>query len=188
VRRAALVVAALALAGAAGACSDDGGGDGEGGASTTGAADGAAGSTLPESSPGRGAISLGGVVIELTVTACAPAPGATTGTGATEPIFDLTAEGEARDGVPATVRVQRYETEAEVKTFSDTVTYQDTARVYQAQRTDSGGTVIDLRDPDATTALLQIDGARVVARGVAGPPGDDETRIDLLLDATCPAT
>jgi hypothetical protein len=168
----ALLVALIVVVGA---CSDDGGdgaGDGDNGdtASTT-----AGEVSVPESSPGRGAISLGGSIVELTVTKCeAPTPGQ----------LALTATGEGPGG-DANVEVTRAESGGAETTFTDAITYTDGARVYQALRYEVAGEVNDPRDPTATTPMLQIDGARVTGRGVAGPPGDAETRLDIALDVTC---
>jgi hypothetical protein len=167
----------VALIAVGGACGDDGGDDAgdEGDADDTPTS--AAPITVPASSPGRGAISLGGSIVDLTVTKCdAPVPGQ----------LSLTATGDGRGGA-ANVEVTRAESsgaEAET-TFTDTITYSDGARVYQALRYEVAGEVNDPRDPTATTPMLQIDGAHVTGRGVAGPPGDDETRVDVVLDVTC---
>jgi hypothetical protein len=72
------------------------------------------------------------------------------------------------------------------------VFYEDTARIYQAQRVESGGIVTDVRDPKADLPLLAFGEGHVTAKGKMSAPGDDGTddaghdfTIPLLLDATC---
>ena len=69
--------------------------------------------------------------------------------------------------------MQRFAADSTVaETFTDTITYSDTARILQVQRSEVGGEVSDLRDPDARSTLLRVRPDGLSAAGLAGPPGD----------------
>ncbi len=186
---AALVAASLLLV----ACSDDGGQAGAGPESTV---DGTATSSgqsavvpaVPSPSPsGTGVVVIGGASNTFTVSACRlePDPAAPAGARA---LLQLEGAGTTSAGVPFTIEAQRFATGTDVVTFTDTVTYTDAARILQAQRVEVAGQVTDLRDADATTALLRPRSDGVSGAGLAGGPGDigdDEGVIGLALDATC---
>jgi hypothetical protein len=144
--------------------------------------------TLPVSAPGSGSIAVGATVSGLTVTSCSPEGTLADETGA-RISFALTGEGETESGIAFTVSVRRRETPGKATTYDDEVLYQDTARIYQAQRVEADGVVTDVRDEDADRPLLSFADGHVVAKGKMGPPGDDGTlgTVDLLLDATCRA-
>lgn len=171
------------------ACS--GGGDGDD--------DGASlGDTLPpteitipdipaESSPGTGVVVVGVVPSSFAVTACQLEP-----VDAGQ-LLRVTGAGTTGRGDPFQVEVLRFASAtAAAETFTDTVTYSDTARILQIQRFEVAGAVTDLRDPDARGTLLRVRPDGLAAAGLAGPPGtssgsdgNDEGIVGLALDLTC---
>ena len=171
------------------ACSDDGGGDGA--ASGTTAAVGTP--TVPDipdpSPPGSGVVVVGATASRIAVTRCVLEPDASAPEGA-RALLVAAGEGTTASGVRFTIEVQRFATGVgDAVTFTDTVAYTDSARILQAQRIEVGGQVTDLRDPDATSALLRPRADGVGGAGLAGAPGDDaddEGRIGIALDLTCP--
>lgn len=175
-----LTVAACSGAGEDGAPAVGSTGEG-GGSSTTLAAGDAA--RLPRSAPGRGAVAFGQDVYEFTVSSCVPTPNDDEPEAA-RTLFQLDGKGTAR-GNAFTISVRRFQTKTTATTFTDTITYRDTARVFQAQRVEVDGGVTDPRDPNAATPLLQIDDAHVSASGLFGAPGNDTGAIAGRLDATC---
>ncbi|MGE3621512.1 MAG: hypothetical protein AB7L84_13715 [Acidimicrobiia bacterium] len=183
----ALVVAVVGVLGA-GACS---GGDG---ADDADEAVGLSTTTVPvvpaplaPAAAGAGVVRLGGDELELAVTACAP-EGDPTQPEAARPLFTLAGEGTTAAGQAFTVSVQRFVTGVTVRTFTDTITYEDPGQVLQAQRVEVNGVVTDLRDAAARTPLLQIRAGGVAAQGLAGPPGSAAGMpglVGLALDASC---
>lgn len=177
----------------AGACSGGGGDDAlpsepsADGTVTTGGPTAAVPDVPAPSPPGTGVVVVGGTSSTFAVTACRlePDPAAPAGARA---LLELDGAGTTASGVPFTIEVQRFATGTDVVTYTDTVTYTDAARILQAQRVEVAGQVTDLRDPDATTALLRPRSDGVSAAGRAGGPGDigdDDGVIGLALDATC---
>ena len=99
-------------------------------------------------------------------------------------------DGGVTSGIPFQIEVQRFAADSAVaETFTDTITYSDTARILQVQRSEVGGEVSDLRDPDARSTLLRVRPDGLSAAGLAGPPGTggdfDEGIVGFALDATC---
>jgi hypothetical protein len=142
---------------------------------------------LPAPSPaGTGVVVIGGTTSEFSVTECElePAdPDATT-------LLTVTGAGTTASGVPFQVEVQRFAANSvAAETFTDTISYSDTARILQLQRFEVGGEVSDLRDPDARSTLLRVRPDGVSATGLAGPPGTgaefDEGIVGFALDASC---
>jgi hypothetical protein len=185
-------VVAGSLLGAA-ACSDDGGQEGAGpettvdGTVTSGGPSALVPAVPPPSPSGTGVVVVGGASSTFTVSACRlePDPAAPAGARA---LLQLEGAGTTSAGVPFTIEVQRFATGTDVVTFTDTVTYTDAARILQAQRVEVAGQVTDLRDAEATTALLRPRSDGVSGAGLAGGPGDigdDDGVIGLALDATC---
>ena len=81
-------------------------------------------------------------------------------------------------------------TEEADETFTDLITYTDTARILQVQRSEVGGEVTDLRDPGRPRhAAAGAARRRSSATGIAGPPGTSAPEgpglVGLALDATC---
>lgn len=176
----------------ASACSDGGGssdaspGPTGGGPGTTGAAP-AVPDVPPPAPPGTGVVVVGGTSSTFDVTACrlAPDPAAPEGARA---LLELEGAGTTGSGVAFTIAVQRFATGTDVVTFTDTVTYTDAARILQAQRVEVAGQVTDLRDPEATAALVRPRADGLSAAGLAGGPGDvgdDDGVIGFALDVTC---
>jgi hypothetical protein len=180
------VVLAVALA----ACSSDGDGDGDdddgaGLGTTSSIAPPVAPSAPAASEPGTGVVVIGEIPASFAVTACSLAP---TSAEAPEQLR-LTGAGTRANGVPFSVEVVRSSSEEGAKTFTDLITYTDTARILQVQRSETAGEVTDLRDPDARGTLLRVRPDGVSATGIAGPPGtrapEGPGLVGLALDATC---
>jgi hypothetical protein len=142
---------------------------------------------IPAPSPtGTGVVVIGGATSEFSVTECElePAdPDATT-------LLVVTGAGTTASGVPFQVEVQRFAADTEAAaTFTDTITYSDTARILQLQRFEVAGEVSDLRDPDARSTLLRVRPDGLSAAGLAGPPGTgaefDEGIVGFAIDASC---
>lgn len=141
----------------------------------------------PPSPPGTGVVVIGGTPSSFAVSECRLEPGdAASGTST---LLVVAGEGTTGGGVPFQVEVQRFATDTAVETFTDTVSYSDTARILQVQRFEVNGEVTDLRDPAARGTLLRVRPDGLSATGLAGPPGsggeDVEGLVGLALDATC---
>ena len=187
-RRLVAGAAVLALLLLSSACSDDGGDDGS--------ELGVTSSTVPPTAPpepsaspaGTGVVVIGELSSSFAVTECelaAPADGTAEGQ-----LLRLTGNGTRANGVPFSVEVERSVVESDDATaFTDLITYVDSARILQAQRSETGGEITDLRDPDARTPLLRVRDDGLSATGIAGPPGTSAPKgpglVGLALDATC---
>lgn len=143
---------------------------------------------VPAASPaGTGVIVVGGASSSFAVKGCQLEPGADPGS-----LLLVTGQGTTGRGDPFQIEVQRFSTDSAVaSTFTDTITYTDTARILQVQRIEVAGQITDLRDPDARSTLLRVRPAGVAASGLAGPPGtanreeDNEGIVGLAVDASC---
>ena len=144
----------------------------------------------PAVSPeGTGVVVVGGSSSSFAVTACRLAPVSPTPDPA-PPLVIVTGAGSTASGVPFVVEVNRFVTGTDVKTFTDTISYSDTARILQAQRIEVSGRVRDLRQPDAATSLIRTRADGLSAVGIAGPPGskaDADGTVGFAIDATCKA-
>ena len=182
------LVALVALAALLTGCTGGGNGPADDGASL-GSPGPATPVTAPElpapSSPGTGVVLIGGSPASFAVSACQ----LTAGPPAAEPtILKVTGEGTTGGGIPFKVEVLRTATAGAAETFTDTVTYSDSARILQVQRFEVNGAITDLRQASARGPLLQVHAADVAATGLAGPPGSvagDEGIVGLAIDATC---
>jgi hypothetical protein len=174
-----LLVAVALLAG----CSDDGGGEDDG---DTAPATSITAPDVPAASPaGSGVVVIGGSDSAFTVTECQLEP-----TDDPTTLVLLTGAGTTGTGVPFQVEVKRLAAStAAAETFTDTITYTDTARILQLQRFEVEGEVSDLRDASARGTLLRVRPDGLSASGLAGPPGTgaafDEGIVGMALDATC---
>jgi hypothetical protein len=181
-RALASVVAVVLLAG----CSDDGGADDDGATlGDTAAPTSVTAPAVPAASPpGSGVVVLGGSQSRFTVTECQLTAGADPAT-----LVLVTGAGTSANGVPFQVEVRRAASAAAAETFTDTITYTDTARIFQLQRFEVAGEVSDLRDPSARGTLLRVRADGLSASGLAGPPGTgadlDEGIVGMALDASC---
>jgi hypothetical protein len=140
----------------------------------------------PASASGTGVVVLGGATSEFSVTECELEPA----DPAASTLLVVTGAGTTARGVPFQVEVQRFAADSAVaETFTDTITYSDTARILQLQRSEVVGEVTDLRDPDARSTLLRVRPGGLSATGLAGPPGTggefSEGIVGLAIDATC---
>lgn len=144
----------------------------------------------PAVSPeGTGVVVVGGSSSSFAVTACRLAPVSPT-PAPPPPLVIVTGSGSTASGVPFVVEVNRFVTGTDVKTFTDTISYSDTARILQAQRIEVSGRVRDLREPDAATSLIRTRADGLSAVGIAGPPGstaDADGTVGFAIDATCKA-
>ena len=189
-RRLGLAVALATLVLALAACSD---GSDDAAAPDAGdtSASAPAGLSVPDappaSAPGTGVVVVGGTSNDFDVTSCRLEADPSEPEGA-RTLVAIAGEGTTGTGVPFTVQVQRFATGTDVQTFTDTLLYSDSGRILQAQRIEVNGQVTDLRDPDATSALLRVRADGVSASGIASGPGDDQEDgglIGIALDATC---
>lgn len=142
----------------------------------------------PPSPAGTGVVVIGGTSSSFAVTACQLEPDGSEPEGA-QTLLLVTGTGTTGGGVAFEVTARRFAAGAEPVTYTDTIGYQDTARILQAQRIEVGGQVDDLRDPDATSSLLRPRADGLSATGLAGPPGEGagaDGTVGLALDATCP--
>ena len=170
-------------------CSDGGGDDDGASLGDTSAPTKVTAPEVPAPSPaGTGVVVVGRTTSSFAVIECRLAPSDETESASTTLLL-VTGEGTTGAGVPFQVEVQRFATSTSVETFTDTVSYSDTARILQVQRFEVAGEVTDLRDPDARGTLLHVRPDGLSAAGIAGPPGavagEDEGLVGLALDATC---
>lgn len=183
-----LLLPVLALA-VVTACGGDGGDGGDDGASlgSPAAPTPVTAPALPEPSPPRtGTVVLGGASSTFSVTECVLEPTAADATV----LLTVTGAGTTAGGIPFQIEVQRFAADSAVaETFTDTITYNDTARILQLQRFEVDGEVSDLRDPDARSTLLRVRPDGFSASGLAGPPGtggdEREGIVGFAIDATC---
>ncbi len=182
------VLVALLLA----ACS--GGGDGGDDGSELGSTSSIAPPSVPEipapSPAGTGVVVIGaaGTPSSFAVTSCSLEAEDGAGTGE---LVRVTGEGTSSSDVPFRVEVVRTATAGAAETFTDLITYADTARILQVQRFEATGEVSDLRDPDARGTLLRTRPDGLSAVGIAGPPGTGDKGpglVGLALDVSCEAT
>ena len=143
---------------------------------------------LPAPSPiGTGVVVIGGSSSSFAVTGCRLAADPAELEGA-QTLVLLTGSGSTAGGVAFDLEIKRFATGTDVRTFTDTVAYTDTARILQAQRIEVNGQVQDLRDPDASTSMVRIREGGLSAGGLAGPPGSAagaEGTVGFAIDATC---
>jgi hypothetical protein len=178
-----LLVVVLALA----ACSadDDGGDDGSGLGATSSTTPPVAPDVPAPSAPGTGVVVLGELSSSFEVTECRLEAAAE---GPSE-LLHVAGAGTRANGVPFSVEVVRSSSEEAEETFTDLITYTDTARILQVQRSETGGEVTDLRDPGASGTLLRVRPDGLAAAGIAGPPGtrapEGPGLVGLAVDATC---
>jgi hypothetical protein len=140
----------------------------------------------PTPAPGNGTVVVGGTTSQLSVSQCRlePAP------DDASTLLVVTGAGTTASDVPFQIEVKRFANDSEVaETFTDTISYSDTARILQVQRYEVDGEVSDLRDPGARGTLLRVRPDGLSATGLAGPPGsggqDTEGIVGLSLDVTC---
>jgi hypothetical protein len=169
------------------ACSGDDDGDDGSGLGTTSSIAPPVAPPIPAASPaGTGVVAIGELTSSFQVTACdlevAPA-------GSTGQLLHLSGQGTRANGVPFAVDVTRSASAEATEAFTDVITYTDTARILQVQRSESQGEVSDLRDPGARGTLLRVTPTGVSATGIAGPPGTKAPEgpglVGLALVATC---
>ncbi len=169
------------------ACSDgnDGGDDGSDLGATSSTVPPVAPDAPAPSPPGTGVVVIGEIGSSFEVTECQlePAP--------EDPshLLHVRGEGTRANGVPFSVEVVRTTTGEADETFTDLITYLDTARILQVQRSETGGEVTDLRDPGASGTLLRVRPDGLSATGIGGPPGTSAPEgpglVGVALDATC---
>jgi hypothetical protein len=135
----------------------------------------------PDSAPdGTGVLSIGGIRRDFDIGTCRRA--------ANDPELVIRGEGRTDSGIPFTVEVQRFVSGDDPVTITDLVSYEDTARILQAQRVEVEDVITDLRDPRAGEPLLELRRGGLSGAGIAGPPGTrdgDEGLVGIALDITC---
>jgi hypothetical protein len=184
VRRLPALAAALALLAA---CSGgDGGDDGASLGDTAPPTEVTAPAVPAASRPGSGSIVIGDITSEFSVTECRLEPAESDDST----LLLVTGAGTRANGVPFQIELARVANDSEVaETFTDTISYADTARILQLQRAEVAGEVTDIRDPSARGTLLRVRADGVSATGLAGPPGsgadDTEGIVGVAVDATC---
>lgn len=145
---------------------------------------------VPGASPtGTGVVVIGGSSSSFAVTGCRLSADPSEPEGA-QTLVLITGSGTTRGGVPFEVEIKRFATGTDIKTFTDTISYSDTARILQAQRIEVNGQVQDLRDPDAVSTMIRTRADGLSAGGLAGPPGEGagaEGTVGFAIDATCAA-
>ena len=143
---------------------------------------------LPAPGPeGTGVVVVGGSSSSFAVTGCRLVADPAEPEGAKTLVL-MTGSGSTAGGVAFELEVKRFSTGIDVKTYTDTVAYADTARILQAQRIEVNGQVRDLRDPDASTSMIRTREAGLSASGLAGPPGsgaEADGTVGFGIDATC---
>ncbi|MFL6205662.1 MAG: hypothetical protein ACJ739_09960 [Acidimicrobiales bacterium] len=182
-----LCVAVLLTALAVGACTGDDGGDDGAGLGTTSSIGPPVAPPVPAASPpGTGVVLIGELSSTFQVTSCdlEPDPAAATGE-----LLRLEGSGSRSNGVPFTVEVVRSASDEAAEAFTDLITYTDSARILQVQRSEVAGEVSDLRDPGARGTLLRVRPHGVSATGIGGPPGtaapEGPGLVGVALDASC---
>ena len=180
-------LALLVVVGLMGGCAD-GGSEGDDGASLgeTAPPTAVTAPDVPPTSPaGTGVVVIGGSSSSFAVTECnlEPQDDETT-------LLLVTGAGTTGSGVPFDIEIQRFAADsAAAQTFTDTISYTDTARILQLQRFEVEGEISDLRDPSARGTLLRVRPDGLSATGLAGPPGTggkfDEGIVGMALDLTC---
>jgi hypothetical protein len=179
----------LAVLMAATACSGGDGGDDGADLGTTSTIGAPSAPVVPPASPeGTGVVVIGerGTGSSFAVTSCALEPAGDA--APTAELLRVTGEGTTGKGIPFEVEIVRTSTSAAADTFTDLITYADTARILQVQRSESAGEVTDLRDPAARGTLLRTREGGLSAVGIAGPPGTDVEGpglVGLALDVSC---
>jgi hypothetical protein len=143
---------------------------------------------VPDPSPaGTGQIVIGGIPDTFSVSTCELS--ATPEGEAGGQLLRLTGAGTRSNGVPFSVDVIRSSSNSATEAFTDLITYTDTARILQVQRSEIQGEITDLRDPSASGTLLRVRPDGLSATGIAGPPGTSAPEgpglVGLALDATC---
>jgi hypothetical protein len=179
----------LAVLMAVAACSGDDGGDDGADLGTTSSIGAPSAPGVPSASPeGTGVVVIGerGSGSSFAVTSCALEPEAAA--APTAELLRVTGEGTTGSGIPFEVEIVRTSTSVAADTFTDLITYADTARILQLQRSESAGEVTDLRDPAARGTLLRTRQGGLSAVGIAGPPGtgvEGPGLVGVALDVSC---
>lgn len=144
---------------------------------------------VPPAPPAGAGVLVLGEQHRFDVTSCRLEPDESEPAGA-RTLLAASGAGTAASGVEFTVEVQRFVTGADVLTYTDTITYEDGARILQAQRVEVAGQVTDLRAPDASSPLVHPRDDGLFASGIAGPPGgspdEAEGYVGIALSLTCP--
>jgi hypothetical protein len=186
-RRALLAVALAGLLAAACSGGDDADDDGASLGVTVAPTEVTAPPVPAESPPGTGVVVVGGSTSSFAVTECRLEADPSEPEGA-QTLVLITGSGTTAGGVGFDVEILRFATGTDVKTFTDTISYTDTAKILQAQRIEVGGQVSDPRDPDEVARMIRTRDAGVSANGLAGPPGggpDTDGTVGFAIDATC---
>jgi hypothetical protein len=147
-------------------------------------------SSLPEAAAGAGTLIVDGVTYEFDVSNCEF--GSTDGAERGVPIvlFSLEGTGIGPGDEPLTVTVTRVFAAGDTDTFTDSVVLRQPGLNFlvQADRSESDGLIIDLRDPTATSPMLKLGDQHVTGTGTFGSRGStaDDPTLPGTLSAGCP--
>ncbi len=186
--RRAVLASLLPLAAAGAACSGRSGEGGDGSPASTERSGPGAPDPPPAPPAGTGVVVLGDPET-FEVTSCRLGPDEEEPAGA-RTLLAASGTGTTASGIGFSLDVRRFVTGTDVQTFTDTITYRDSARILQAQRVEVVGQVTDLRDARAASSLIRPRDDGLSASGIAGPPGaspgDLEGSVGMALNLTCP--
>ena len=147
-------------------------------------------SSLPAASTGEGLLVIDGVHYEFAVTKCTDATADDLEVGTPRTLFSLEGTGTGPGEEPFTVTVSRVLVKTQVQTFTDRVDFLQSGLDFHlvAERAETNGQVIDLRDPMATRALLKLGDGHVSGNGTFGRSGgtDQDRTLPGTMDAACP--
>ena len=147
-------------------------------------------SSLPTARTGEGLLVIDGVHYEFAVTECANDTADGLEAGRPRTLFSLEGNGTGPGDEPFTVSVSRVLVKTQVQTFTDRIDFLQSGLDFHlvAERAETNGQVIDLRDPTATRALLKLGDGHVSGNGTFGRSGgtDQDRTLPGTMDAACP--
>jgi hypothetical protein len=183
VRFAAVVGAVLLVTAACGSDSDGGSADNPIPGATTP-------SSLPEAAAGAGTLVVDGVTYDFEVSSCEFGAADGVQRGESVVLFALAGTGIGPGDEPLEVSVTRVFAKGDTDTFADSIVLRQPGLNFrvQADRSESDGLIIDLRDPAATAPLLKLGDQHVTGSGTFGSQGStvDDPTLPGTLSAGCP--
>lgn len=113
------------------------------------------------------ALLIGEKLERFGVTGCSFSPQTDPSNGVTTN-FEVTGD----DGTGGNISISQKQADVGAGlTITETITYFKAGRVSEAMRFQVGGVWRDLRDPNANTPLLSLQGSELRGAGLFGPPG-----------------
>ncbi|HUW02499.1 MAG TPA: hypothetical protein VMW08_09135 [Acidimicrobiales bacterium] len=147
-------------------------------------------SSLPEAAAGAGTLVVDGVTYEFDVNTCRFGTADGAERGVPVELFALEGTGIGPGEEPLEVTVTRVFAKGDTDTFTDSIVLRQPGLNFlvQADRSESDGLVIDLRDPTATIPLLKLGDQHVTGSGTFGSRGStvDDPTLPGTLAAGCP--